>query len=106
MDFVLFYVTCKDAGEAKNIGKSLLKERLIACCNIFPEMSSFFWWNGKIDEAKEAVVILKTKKTLSQKVIKRIKELHSYECPCIVEIPITSGYRKFLDWIEEETIQQ
>jgi len=103
MATILFYVTCKDKDEAKRIAKKLLEEKLIACANIFPEIDSFFWWQQKIDSAKEVPMILKTKKTLSKEVITKIKELHSYECPCIVEIPITGGYKEFLKWICEET---
>ncbi len=103
MATILFYVTCKDKDEAKSIAKKLLEEKLIACANIFPEIDSFFWWQQKIDSAKEVPMILKTKKTLSKEVITKIKELHSYECPCIVEIPITGGYKEFLKWICEET---
>jgi len=103
METKLFYVTCKDKDEAKKIAKKLLEERLIACANIFPEIESFFWWEQKIDSAKETPMILKTKKTLTKEIIAKIKELHSYECPCIIEIPITGGYKEFLKWICEET---
>jgi len=103
METKLFYVTCKDKDEAKKIAKKLLEKRLIACANIFPEIESLFWWEQKIDSAKETPMILKTKKALSKEVITKIKELHSYECPCIVEIPITGGYNAFLKWICEET---
>ncbi|GAB6886510.1 divalent-cation tolerance protein CutA [Desulfothermus okinawensis JCM 13304] len=103
MEVRLFYVTCKDKQEAESIAKTLLEEKLVACANIFPEMESFFWWKQKIDKAKETPMILKTKKELSKEVIEKIKSLHSYECPCIIEIPITGGFKDFLNWIYEET---
>lgn len=103
MESVLFYVTCKDKNEAEKIGRTLVEERLAACANILCETTSFFWWEGKIDEAKEVALILKTKKVLAEDVINRVKQLHSYECPCVIALPIIVGNKDFLNWIHEET---
>ncbi len=103
MEYILIYVTCKDFEEAKKISKALLSQRLVACANILPEISSMFWWEGKIDQANEVPIILKTLKELSTEVINKIKSLHSYECPCIIGLPIEVGYEGFLKWIKEET---
>ncbi len=103
MESVIFYITCKDKNEAEKIGKTLVEERLAAGANVLREITSFFWWKGKINEAKEAALILKTKKGLAQDLINRVKELHSYECPCIIALPIIEGSKDFLNWICEET---
>ncbi len=104
MKFSLIYITAKDKKEAKVIGKGLLKERLIACVNIIDNMDSMYWWKGKMEGASETVLIAKTREELVSKVIKKVKSMHSYECPCIVSLPIQRGYKPFLDWIQRETI--
>jgi periplasmic divalent cation tolerance protein len=103
MRFSMVYITAKDKGEAKAIGKCLLEERLAACVNIINNMNSMYWWKGKIEEANEAILIAKTKDSLVSKLIEKVKSMHSYECPCIVSLPIQDGYKPFLDWIKNET---
>ncbi|OAG27881.1 divalent-cation tolerance protein CutA [Thermodesulfatator autotrophicus] len=103
MGIMIFYVTCSDEAEARKIAKSLLEERLIACANIYTGISSLYWWEGKIQEDNEVVIILKTKEELTQKVIAKIKALHSYECPCILSFSVKEGYEPFLNWIKKET---
>ena len=103
MRFSMVYVTAKDKDEAKAIGRGLLEEKLAACVNIIDSVSSIYWWKGKIEEAEEAVLIAKTKETLVPELIKKVKSRHSYECPCIVSLPIQDGYPLFLDWIKNET---
>lgn len=102
MKYGLIYITAKDEAEAKKIGKALVKERLVACVNIHP-IKSIYRWKGKVQEESEAVMLVKTKAELVDRVIQRVKELHSYEVPCIVSIPIEKGYKKFLEWVGEST---
>lgn len=99
----MIYVTAKDADEAKKIGKVLLLDRLVACVNIIDKIKSMYWWEGKIQEEGEALLIAKTRRKLVSKVIERVKEIHSYSCPCVTALPITEGSSEFLKWIEEET---
>jgi len=96
------YITAKDEGEARKIGKALVEEKLAACVNILP-IKSIYRWKGEIEEAEEVTMFVKTKAELADEVIKRVKELHSYEVPCIVCFPIEKGYRGYLKWIEEST---
>ncbi len=103
MSFVLVYITFNSKEEAEKIAKILIEERLIACANLFPEISSFFWWEGKIEKEKEVALIGKTKEELFQKIVDRVKELHSYQCPCIIALPIFNGNPDFLEWIKKET---
>lgn len=104
MKYKIIYVTAKDEEEAKKIGKALVSERLAACANIFP-ISSVYRWEGKVAEEGEAGMFLKSKKELVDKVIKRVKELHSYEVPCVIVLGVEGGNEKFLEWIGKETKQ-
>ena len=99
--YIVIFVTCASKEEAAKIAKNLLDERLIACANIIEGVSSFFWWKGKVDRAKEALVIIKTAGKNFDKVRKRIKKLHSYEVPEIIAVPITAGESSYLKWIDE-----
>ncbi len=100
--YSMIYITAKNSGEARKIADKLLEERLVACASMFPVRSSF-WWKGKIEKSSETAVICKTKSMLAGKVIKKVKESHSYEVPEVVEIPIKSGNKDFLEWIGEVT---
>ncbi len=102
-EYVVVYVTASNKEEAKKIGEALVKERLAACVNIYPEIESIYWWQGKVEESGEAALILKTRRSLVPKVIERVKQLHSYTAPCIIALPIVEGYEDFLKWIESET---
>jgi len=97
------YITTKNKKEAGKIGKELVKSRLAACVNIIDNMNSLYWWKGKIQDDKEAILIAKTKQALVPKLIEKVKSLHSYECPCIISLPIMDGDKKFLEWIRRET---
>ncbi|MBI4411376.1 MAG: divalent-cation tolerance protein CutA [Deltaproteobacteria bacterium] len=103
MRYAVVYITCSNRTEADKIGRTLVEERLAACVNIIDGMNSIYRWEGKIEEAKETVLIAKTRETLVKKLIEKAKSLHSYDCPCIVALPITDGNHDFLVWIEKTT---
>ncbi|PMP66805.1 MAG: divalent-cation tolerance protein CutA [Thermodesulfobacterium geofontis] len=100
---VFLYVTCGSKEEAQKIGKTLLEERLCACINIYQEVKSMYWWKGKIEEAKEAILIVKTRESLADLVEQKILELHSYTCPCIARMKIEKTNECFSNWLFEET---
>jgi len=100
---IFIYITCKDNKEAERIGLDLVKKRLAACVNIFPLIKSIFSWQGKIEKKSEAVLIVKTVKSNFQKVEKEVKKLSGFTTPCILEIPISRGNQKYLNWIQKET---
>ncbi|OAQ21563.1 divalent-cation tolerance protein CutA [Thermosulfurimonas dismutans] len=102
-EVVLLYVTAGSQEEALKIAKTLVEERLCACVNVFPEISSIYWWEGKVQEDREAVLLVKTRREFAEKVKSRILEIHSYTCPCILEIPVIGGHEAFIDWILMET---
>jgi periplasmic divalent cation tolerance protein len=100
--FSLVYITAPNEKEAKRIADVLVSERLAACCNIF-KVDSVYWWKGKIEKAGEYGIFVKTKKSLVEKIIKRVKEIHSYSVPCVVSFDIEKGNKDFLNWIEKST---
>ena len=102
MQYCFVYITTKDESEAKRIGRVLVEEKLVACVNIHPT-NSIYRWKGKIQEESEATVLAKTKASLVDEIISRVKELHSYEVPCIISFPIEKGNPDYLQWIEEST---
>jgi len=99
--YQVILVTCPNKKEAKKIATALVKERLVACVNIIDKIESFFWWQKKIDYAKEVLLIIKSKKKNFSKVVKNIKKLHSYKVPEIIALKIVTGEKKYLDWIDE-----
>ena len=103
MPVMFVYVTAADEAEAKQLGHQLVDERLAACANILPGATSIFRWEGKIEEASEAVLILKTTELRLERLIERTKSLHSYDCPCIEALPVVEGNRDFLEWVVRET---
>lgn len=96
------YVTAKDADEARRIARALVEEKLVACVNYWP-ITSLFRWEGAIEEGAEVAMICKTRTDLLPDVIKRVKELHSYEVPCITSWKIDTGSESFLEWVGKET---
>jgi periplasmic divalent cation tolerance protein len=105
MKLNLIYITTKDKKEAKKIGKELVETRLAACVNIIDNMNSIYWWEGKMQEDKEAILIAKTKESLVNILIERVKSVHSYSCPCIISLPILTGNKNYLNWLAKETRQ-
>jgi periplasmic divalent cation tolerance protein len=92
-------MTTPNKQEAVNIVRALLKERLIACANILNPVHSLFWWKGKIEEEKEVLVVMKSQKTLFKKLSERVMELHSYDVPEILALPIVEGSSSYLEWM-------
>lgn len=100
MNFVFIYITNPTKKEAKKIAQYLLKKRLIACANIFP-ISSLYWWKGKIVDEKEVVLIGKTIGANFEKIKKEVEKIHSYSIPCIIKIPVSSN-KKYFNWLKKE----
>ncbi|MBW2094809.1 MAG: divalent-cation tolerance protein CutA [Deltaproteobacteria bacterium] len=103
MDIRFVYITAGNRDEARAIGRSLVSARLAACANIIHPVHSIYWWEGKMQEDTEGIIVAKTREDLVDALIEKVKSMHSYECPCIVTLPILEGYRPFLDWVTQET---
>ena len=105
MEFRLLYITTAKVEEARRIGKALVDARLAACANIVPGLESIYRWQGEVVEDKEILLILKTRSELVEAAIAKVKELHSYTCPCIVALPILTGNPAYLEWLGAETME-
>jgi periplasmic divalent cation tolerance protein len=100
---IVFFITTASTEEGERIGRSLLEERLAACVNLVPAIRSFFWWEGKVQEEGEVLLIGKGRADLFPKVQSLVRALHSYTVPEIIAIPISSGLPDYLSWIDDST---
>lgn len=105
MNFTLAYITAKDKEQALFLGKTFVEECLAACVNVFDNMTSIYRWNGEICTDNECVLIAKTSSEKFEKLVERVKELHTYDCPCVLSIPITKGSPQYLDWLSASLIK-
>ncbi len=103
MKLSFVYITTNDQQEARRIGQALVETRLAACANIIDGMNSLYWWDGEVQEAAEAVLIVKTREKLLPELIEKVRSIHSYDCPCVVALPILAGNPDYLEWIHTET---
>ena len=103
MSVCMVYITTNSQEEAEIIGRHLVSRKLAACVNIIGNMKSIYHWQGKIETADEVIIIAKTKEALMTEFIESVKTLHSYDCPCIVAMPIINGNEAFIKWIRDET---
>ena len=102
MGINFIYMTAGNKEEAKKIGKALVADKLAACVNILDNMNSIYMWEGKLQDDAEVVLIAKTTEACVPQLVEKVKSLHSYDCPCIVSLPVSGGHKPFLDWIGEE----
>jgi len=101
--YMVVLVTTKDKDEAMSIAEVLVSERLAACANVLEPVVSVYTWKGKIERSAEALMMLKTHADVFHLLVERVKELHSYDVPEIIGIPITGGNPAYLKWIDEVT---
>ncbi len=104
MNCCLIYVTARDKAEARQIGAHLLQSKLVACVNIIDGMNSLYVWKGELQDDQEAVMIAKTTEANVPALIEAVKSKHSYECPCVVSLPIKDGNPEFLAWIAGQVL--
>tara|TARA_B100001142_G_C14254987_1_gene624760 strand:- start:98 stop:412 length:315 start_codon:yes stop_codon:yes gene_type:complete len=96
----IVYTVCSSIEEARMIGENLIRNKYCACVNIIPEMESIYWWEGKIIKEKEVVLLLKTIQVDFNKIQDKIKELHSYEVPCIFSLSTENINNEYLNWMK------
>lgn len=99
----MLYITASSRDEAKKIGRGLVEDRLAACANVIDGMESIYWWQGKLTEDRETVLIVKTRADLVPAAIAKVRALHSYTVPCVVALPLLDGNPDYLDWLAAET---
>ena len=100
---VFVYTTWPSTVEAETAGRAIVERRLAACVNILPAMISLYWWEGKLERGEEAVMIIKTRASLSAQVSAAVKDMHSYETPAILVLPVESVEQTYLAWLLGET---
>ena len=98
---VVVFITSTDE-EAPKIAEALLMQKKAACVNIVPKVSSLFWWQDKLDSAQESLLIVKTKASLLNEIVTLVRQVHSYDIPEIVALPIVGGNQDYLEWIGKE----
>jgi periplasmic divalent cation tolerance protein len=99
----LAYITCPDVAEARRIGRTLVEEHLAACVNMLPTMESFYWWNGTLEHEQEAVLIAKISDSMREQLLARVLELHPYDTPCVLFVPVSGGNPDYLEWLSRES---
>jgi periplasmic divalent cation tolerance protein len=102
-EYIVVFITTPTFDQAEKIGKTLVEKRLVACVNIIKEIKSFFRWKGEISDEDEVLLMAKSKNDNFKKIEKETKKLHSYSVPEIIALPLVSGSKEYLDWIEKET---
>lgn len=101
----LIYITTSSKKEAQTIGRDLVDKRLAACANVIEGMKSIYRWKGEVVEEEECILIAKTHYSKVKNLTDRVKELHSYECPCVISMTITEdeGNKEYLQWLLDES---
>jgi len=103
MGYCVVLVTVPDREQAQRIAETLIAERLAACVNVVPGVWSIYHWRGKVERAAEELLLVKTRETHVARVAARVREIHPYEVPEIIALPVTAGSQAYLDWLEQET---
>lgn len=102
-DYILVIVTCPNLADAKLLAKTCVERRLAACAQVAGSpITSYYWWKSHIEEGQEHQVFLKSKASLWGQLENEIRELHPFEVPEILSIPIQNGFQPYLDWISSE----
>jgi periplasmic divalent cation tolerance protein len=103
MGNIVVYVTAPGEEEAAKIARALVGERLAACANIIRDIRSIYRWEGKMEDDREVLMVIKTREELFDALSRRVKELHSYTVPEVIALPILKGSEGYIKWLEEET---
>lgn len=101
--YVIVFITAGSMDEAKRIARALVDQRLAACCNIVNPIISIYRWSGKVNEDPEVFIIAKTRKSLFKALVRRVTELHSYDVPEVICLPLIEGSAPYLKWLGEST---
>jgi len=101
-NYIQVFTTVEKREDARKIAGQAVEKRLAACVQVLGPITSTFWWDNKIDEAEEWLLIMKTRNDLYDDLERLIRGLHPYEVPEILASPIVSGYQGYLDWLDRE----
>lgn len=106
MEFIVVLVTAPTEEEAVKIANTLVGEKLAACANIIKGVRSIYFWQGKVEDDSEVLMVIKTRASLFEKLSKRVNELHPYDVPECVALPIADGLKPYMDWLSKVTGQK
>ncbi len=99
----VMFVMASAEDEAERIARTLVDERLVACANIIGPVRSIYRWRGKVEDAREYLIMIKTRSSLARQVGRLVRKVHSYEVPEVIALTIAAGSKPYLDWIAENT---
>ena len=102
-DVRVVLITAPDAAAAEKLARALVEERLAACVNVLPGVHSFYRWEGSVQDDAELLLVAKTRAARVGALAARVKELHPYDVPEVLELPATGGSKAYLDWVRTET---
>jgi periplasmic divalent cation tolerance protein len=105
-DFAVVLVTAPDMDLARRLAKGALEAKLAACANIVPAVESHYWWQGKLESSDEVLLIFKTRQQLLPKLERAVRDIHPYDTPEFVALPLTTGSRKYLAWLTDNTVKE
>ncbi len=100
-DKIVIFVAVGNSSDAALLAKSLVEKRLVACVNLVPGVSSWYWWEGKVNQDQEVLLMMKTSRDKFAALEKEVLRLHSYAVPEIIAVQIVEGSKNYLNWIEE-----
>lgn len=100
---IVIFITAPSEEEAARIARALVESRLAACVNIINKIRSIYSWQGEIEDDAEVLMIVKTQRKLFDALSAKVRELHSYDVPEIISLPITNGSEDYLNWIKQST---
>jgi periplasmic divalent cation tolerance protein len=103
-DALVVFCTCQDKAQADHIAEALIEARLAACVNILPPLRSIYRWQGKVEHAEETLLLIKSTADRFPALRDRIADLHTYETPEIIALPIADGSEKYLSWLREQVL--
>lgn len=104
-EYCLVYVTAPNAEEGEAIARKLVEERLAACTNMLPPITSFYWWEGQLQQDQEVAFIAKTRRDMAGAVIERVRQLHSYQVPAVLVLDVVGGNPDYLAWVDAECLR-
>lgn len=102
-DAIVVLCTCESEEQGKNIARLLVEKHLAACVNVIPQMTSYYRWEGNIENAQEAQLIIKTRRSLFSTLTQNIQEIHNYEVPELIAISIEGGSSEYMNWLHDQT---
>ncbi|MEW6517412.1 MAG: divalent-cation tolerance protein CutA [candidate division FCPU426 bacterium] len=103
MELCVLFITVPNAEVGERVARALVEERLAACVNRVPGLTSIYRWQGKIECDPEELLVVKTRQSLVPELAARVQALHPYQVPEVIALPIVAGLPSYLDWVAAET---